>query len=117
MTVSTQWPDATGHFGPYGGRFVPETLIYALDQLEDEYRRASADAGFQKELSDGLRDFAGRPTPLIEARRFSEEAGCRVFLKREDLLTRGHVPHVGDSLSAECDQKATIRTEHGGVNA
>jgi tryptophan synthase beta chain len=82
-------PDAGGHFGPYGGRFVPETLIVALDQLEAEYRRARADAAFERELDDTLRDFAGRPTPLIEARRFSEAAGCRVFLKREDLLHTG----------------------------
>src|SRR5580765_7015696 len=82
-------PDATGHFGPYGGRFVPETLILALDQLEAEYRRARADAAFEAELSATLRDFAGRPTPLIEAHRFSEAAGCRVFLKREDLLHTG----------------------------
>jgi tryptophan synthase beta chain len=82
-------PDATGHFGPYGGRFVPETLIYALDQLEAEYARARADASFEAELAAGLRDFAGRPTPLIEAHRLSERAGCRVFLKREDLLHTG----------------------------
>jgi tryptophan synthase beta chain len=82
-------PDATGHFGPYGGRFVPETLIYACDQLAAEYARARADAGFQAELDATLRDFAGRPTPLFEARRLSEAAGCRVFLKREDLLHTG----------------------------
>ena len=82
-------PDATGHFGPYGGRFVPETLIVALDQLEAEYARARADQAFGRELDETLRDFAGRPTPLIEAKRFSEVAGCRVFLKREDLLHTG----------------------------
>ncbi|MBI1799933.1 MAG: tryptophan synthase subunit beta, partial [Candidatus Eisenbacteria bacterium] len=82
-------PDATGHFGPFGGRFVPETLIHALDQLEAEYRRACSDRSFRDELAATLRDFAGRPTPLIEARRLSEEAGCRVFLKREDLLHTG----------------------------
>jgi len=82
-------PDSTGHFGPYGGRFVPETLIVALDQLEAEYARARADQAFGRELDDTLRDFAGRPTPLIEAKRFSEAAGCRVFLKREDLLHTG----------------------------
>jgi tryptophan synthase beta chain len=81
--------DDTGHFGQYGGRFVPETLVHALDELEAEYRRARADAAFEKELADTLRDFAGRPTPLIEAPRFSEAAGCRVFLKREDLLHTG----------------------------
>ena len=82
-------PDATGHFGPYGGRFVPETLIVALDQLESEYRRARSDAGFEHQLAAELRDFAGRPTPLIEALRLSGVAGCRVFLKREDLLHTG----------------------------
>jgi tryptophan synthase beta chain len=88
MTPATL-PDATGHFGPYGGRFVPETLISALDQLEAEYQRAKADPAFRAELDATLRDFAGRPTPLIEAQRFSERAGCRVFLKREDLLHTG----------------------------
>ncbi len=87
MTASQ--PDDTGHFGPYGGRFAPETLIPALEELEREYRRARADAGFERELADTLRDFAGRPTPLVEARRLSEAAGCRVFLKREDLLHTG----------------------------
>jgi tryptophan synthase beta chain len=88
MSESTT-PDATGHFGPYGGRFVPETLVHALDELEAEYRRARADAAFGAELDATLRDFAGRPTPLFEAKRFSERAGCRVFLKREDLLHTG----------------------------
>ncbi len=82
-------PDATGHFGPYGGKFVPETLIHALVELEQAYLDAQADPAFQDELAGTLRDFAGRPTPLIEAKRFSEAAGCRVFLKREDLLHTG----------------------------
>ncbi len=82
-------PDATGHFGPYGGRFVPETLIAALDQLEAEYRGARAEPAFQRDLEAALRDFAGRPSPLFEAERFSAAAGCRVFLKREDLLHTG----------------------------
>src|SRR5947208_9258641 len=82
-------PDAGGHFGPYGCRFVPETLMVALDELEREYERAQADPAFRDELAAMLRDFAGRPTPLFEARRFSEAAGCRVFLKREDLLHTG----------------------------
>ncbi|HYM81230.1 MAG TPA: tryptophan synthase subunit beta [Candidatus Limnocylindria bacterium] len=86
---SGEGPDPTGHFGPYGGRFVPETLIAALDQLETEYQNAGADPAFRIELDDALRDFAGRPTPLIEALRFSETCGCRVFLKREDLLHTG----------------------------
>jgi tryptophan synthase beta chain len=82
-------PDASGHFGPYGGRFVPETLVVALEELEREYDRAQADPAFRRELEETLRDFAGRPTPLVEAKRFSEQAGCRVFLKREDLLHTG----------------------------
>src|SRR5574341_1266586 len=82
-------PADAGHFGPYGGRFVPETLVFALDQLEEEYRRARSDPAFERELDVALRDFAGRPSPLIEARRFGEAAGCRVFLKREDLLHTG----------------------------
>jgi tryptophan synthase beta chain len=82
-------PDASGHFGPYGGRFVPETLMVALDELEREYERAQADPSFRDELAVTLRDFAGRPTPLFEARRLSEQAGCRVLLKREDLLHTG----------------------------
>jgi tryptophan synthase beta chain len=82
-------PETAGHFGPYGGRFVPETLVYALDQLEAEYARARDDPAFEQELADCLRDFAGRPSPLFEARRFAERAGCRVFLKREDLLHTG----------------------------
>jgi len=85
----TELPDATGHFGPYGGRFVPETLVVALDELTREYERAQADPGFRAELDATLRDFAGRPTPLFEARRFSERCGCRVYLKREDLLHTG----------------------------
>ncbi|MEK7331214.1 MAG: tryptophan synthase subunit beta, partial [Candidatus Eisenbacteria bacterium] len=89
MSAASTGPDATGHFGPYGGRFVPETLIHALDELEAEYARARADRAFQRELDETLRDFAGRPTPLIEATRFSEAAGCQVFLKREDLLHTG----------------------------
>ncbi len=91
MTIGTPAPAAAtpGRFGPYGGRFVPETLIYALDQLEAEYLRAQADPEFRRELDQTLAEFAGRPTPLVEAKRFSEAAGCRVFLKREDLLHTG----------------------------
>ena len=89
MSATPIQPDATGHFGPYGGKFVPETLIHALEELERAYREAQADPAFRAELAETLRDFAGRPTPLVEARRFSEAAGCRVFLKREDLLHTG----------------------------
>ncbi len=89
MSQPVTLPDATGHFGPYGGRFVPETLVVALDQLEREYERAQADPAFREELHACLRDFAGRPTAVIEAKRLSEQAGCRVYLKREDLLHTG----------------------------
>ena len=83
-------PDARGHYGEYGGRFVPETLIPALDELEAAWRAARQDPAFQRELDELLRRFAGRPTPLGEARRMSADAGgCRVMLKREDLCHTG----------------------------
>jgi tryptophan synthase beta chain len=105
-----------GRFGPYGGRFVPETLMAALDQLEAEYARARADAGFAAELDAALRDFAGRPTPLVEAPRFSARAGCRVFLKREDLLHTGaHKINntVGQCLLARRMGKPRVIAETG----
>lgn len=83
-------PDARGYFGAYGGRFVPETLMYALGQLERAYVEARADAGFQGELAAALRDFVGRPTPLYFARRLTERlGGARIYLKREDLAHTG----------------------------
>lgn len=83
-------PDTRGHFGPYGGMFVPETLMSALNELAHEYQRARSDPAFQNELSDLLRDFAGRPTPLYFAERLTNElAGARIYLKREDLLHTG----------------------------
>jgi tryptophan synthase beta chain len=83
-------PDAGGHFGPYGGRFVPEVLMAPLEELEIAYRESKADPAFQQELSDLLRNFAGRETPLYYARRLSEElGGARIYLKREDLLHTG----------------------------
>ncbi len=83
-------PDAQGHFGPYGGRFVPETLVYPLQQLEDEYLRAQQDPEFQRELKYYLREFCGRPTPLYFAERLTRElGGAKIYLKREDLLHTG----------------------------
>ncbi|MFN2538498.1 MAG: tryptophan synthase subunit beta [Mycobacteriales bacterium] len=82
-------PDASGHFGPYGGRFVPEALIAALDQLADEHEAAKHDEAFLAELDDLQRNYAGRPTPLTEAKRFGAAIGARVFLKREDLAHTG----------------------------
>ena len=79
-----------GRFGVYGGRYVPETLMAALVELEHEYESAKADAAFQAELSALLHDYAGRPTPLYFAKRLSEElGGAKIYLKREDLLHTG----------------------------
>ncbi len=84
-------PDATGHFGPFGGRFVPEALVAALDELDLAFRVAWADAAFRAELDGLQRDYTGRPSPLTEAARFgtSHAAGARVLLKREDLNHTG----------------------------
>ena len=83
-------PDAQGRFGPYGGRYVPETLVAPLEELEQAYADARKDPKFQSELDSLLHDFAGRPTPLQFASRLSEHlGGPRVYLKREDLLHTG----------------------------
>ena len=83
-------PDRHGHFGPYGGMFVPETLMAALNALADEYATAREDKLFQAELADSLKDFAGRPTPLYFAERLTLElGGAKIYLKREDLLHTG----------------------------
>jgi tryptophan synthase beta chain len=83
-------PDSTGHFGPYGGRFVPEVLMAPLEELEHAYRKTSADPSFQAELADLLKNYAGRPTPLYHARRLSETlGGAKIYIKREDLLHTG----------------------------
>jgi tryptophan synthase beta chain len=86
----TLLPDARGHFGRYGGRFVPEALIAALDQLDAEFAAARRDPEFTQELNRLLRDYTGRPSPITEARRFGAEAGgALVLLKREDLNHTG----------------------------
>ena len=83
-------PDAAGHFGPYGGRFVPEALVAALDELAAAHESAKADPAFVAELDRLLTTYAGRPTPLTDARRLSEHAGgTRILLKREDLAHTG----------------------------
>ncbi len=93
MTATSQaspLPDARGHFGAYGGVFVPETLIFALNQLEAEYRRAQGDPQFQKDFDYYLREFVGRPSRLYFARRLTEQlGGARIYLKREDLNHTG----------------------------
>ena len=83
-------PNKQGHFNGFGGRFVPETLIYALDELEREYRKAKKDSAFKRELDYYLREYAGRPTPLYLAKNLSKYLGInKVYLKREDLLHTG----------------------------
>jgi tryptophan synthase beta chain len=83
-------PDASGHFGPYGGRYVPETLVPALDELTLAWKEARRDPAFAEELTRLLTRFAGRPTPLGDALRMSRDAGgCRIVLKREDLCHTG----------------------------
>ncbi len=82
-------PDAAGHFGPYGGVYVPETLMAPLAELREAYAAARNDPAFRHQLSDLLRDYVGRPTPLTRAARLSEALGCRVLLKREDLCHTG----------------------------
>jgi tryptophan synthase beta chain len=82
-------PPLERRFGPYGGRYVPETLIPALDELEREWAAARSDPAFQNELAALLRDYVGRPTPLYHARRLSELTGGQVWLKREDLTHTG----------------------------
>jgi tryptophan synthase beta chain len=82
-------PDEHGHFGPYGGRYVPETLMEPLRELEAAYADARGDPAFRDEFTRLLRDYVGRPTPLTFAGRLSERLGCRVWLKREDLCHTG----------------------------
>ncbi|MBA3385190.1 MAG: tryptophan synthase subunit beta [Verrucomicrobiota bacterium] len=90
MPALATLPDAHGHFGPYGGMFVPETLMAALQELTAEYERARRDLSFQQELDELLRNFAGRPTPLYFAERLTNElSGAKIYLKREDLLHTG----------------------------
>jgi tryptophan synthase beta chain len=86
----TRDPDVRGYYGPYGGRFVPETLVAPIEELTAAYFRVREDEGFRAELGQLLRDYVGRPTPLYEARRLSASAGgARIVLKREDLAHTG----------------------------
>jgi len=108
-------PDSS-HFGVYGGVFVPETLMSPLEELEEAYGEARADEEFQKELEELLHLFAGRPTPLFQARRFSEHVGYRVYLKREDLCHTGaHKINnaLGQGLLARRMGKSRIIAETG----
>jgi len=89
VLTETELPDASGFFGPFGGRFVPETLRPALDELEAAYAEAQRDPAFEAEFREALRTFTCRPTPLYPARRLSERVGVSVLLKREDLNHTG----------------------------
>ncbi|HUA68410.1 MAG TPA: tryptophan synthase subunit beta [Candidatus Saccharimonadales bacterium] len=110
-------PDAQGHFGPYGGRYVPETLMHPLQELEAEYFRAQHDPEFQKELSYYLTEFVGRPSPLYFAERLTKElGGAKIYLKREDLLHTGaHKINncIGQILLAKRMGKTRIIAETG----
>ncbi len=108
---------APGRFGPWGGRYVPETLMAALDELEREYERAKKDPRFKARLSELLKTFAGRPTPLFYARRLSQKlGGAKIYLKREDLLHTGaHKINncIGQALLVERMGKNRVVAETG----
>jgi len=114
---SAKMPDARGHFGPYGGRFVPETLMQPLRELEAEYFRAQKDPAFKREFEYYLREFCGRPTPLYFAERLTRElGGAKIYLKREDLLHTGaHKINnaIGQILLAKRMGKTRIIAETG----
>ncbi len=115
--TASRLPDALGHFGPYGGRYVPETLMAALEALEEGYESARRDLSFQEEVSYTLRQYVGRPTPLYFARRLSERlGGPRIYLKREDLCHTGaHKINntVGQILLARRTGKRRVIAETG----
>ena len=118
MTTTTHMgdPGSTGRFGEFGGRYVPETLVPACQQLEAAFRDAWADEAFRSELNGLLTDYAGRPSPLTEAHRLSEELGCRVLLKREDLNHTGShkINNVlGQALLARRMGKSKLVAETG----
>ena len=116
-TATANLPDEHGHFGPYGGRYVPETLVPPLQELEEEYLRAKDDPEFQRELSYYLREFCGRPTPLYFAERLTKDlGGAKIYLKREDLLHTGaHKINnaVGQVLLAKRMGKKRVIAETG----
>ena len=116
-TLIGSWPDAAGRFGPFGGRFVAETLMGPIEELAAAYERFSADPAFHAELRAELRDFVGRPSPLYHARRLSETVGgAQLWLKREDLNHTGaHKVNntVGQALLATRMGKTRIIAETG----
>lgn len=110
-------PDDLGNFGPYGGRFVSETLMSALDQLEEIYTKLSKDPEFQKAFDDDLAHYVGRPSPLYHAKRWSEQlGGAQIYLKREDLNHTGaHKVNntIGQALLAKYTGKRRVIAETG----
>jgi tryptophan synthase beta chain len=117
MRAATQTKSAAGRFGPYGGRYVPETLMAALEELEREYEKARRDKKFRAEFEWLLKEYAGRPTPLFLARRLTRHlGGARIYLKREDLLHTGaHKINncLGQALLAQRMRKRRIIAETG----
>jgi tryptophan synthase beta chain len=108
QTSPETWPDVRGRFGSYGGRYVPETLVTPLEELERAYGEARADEEFQKQLDFLLRTFAGRPTPLQFAERLTENlGGARIYIKREDLL------HTGSHKINNCLGQALLAVRMG----
>ena len=108
--------DKTGYYGDFGGRFVPETLMAALYELDSEYHRLKDDPGFKKELTSYLTEFAGRETPLTFCKNMSEHCGCRVYLKREDLVHGGaHKLNntLGQAILAKAMGKKRLIAETG----
>jgi len=117
LSVTTSEPDEHGHWGKFGGRYVPETLVAPLDELAKEFTRARHDAEFWRELDQLLRNYGGRPTPLFHARRLSARGGgAQIYLKREDLLHTGaHKINnaIGQALLAQRMGKRRIIAETG----
>jgi tryptophan synthase beta chain len=117
QTSGYDLPDADGHFGPYGGRFVAETLMQALDELRDAYAHCKKDPDFQKAFDDDLAHYVGRPSPLYFAERLTQKlGGARIYLKREDLNHTGaHKINntIGQALLAQRMGKTRIIAETG----
>ena len=110
-------PDVNGHFGPYGGRFVSETLMHALDELEEIYTRVKDDPSFQEEFDQDLAHYVGRPSPLYFAKRWTDKVGgAKLYLKREDLNHTGaHKVNntIGQALLAKYTGKTRVIAETG----
>ncbi|MBX6357735.1 MAG: tryptophan synthase subunit beta [Micromonosporaceae bacterium] len=116
MSAATAGPDTSGHFGRWGGRFVPEALIAALEELDDAYRLAMQDPQFVAEFDRMLREYAGTPSPLYRAQRLSDEVGATMLLKREDLNHTGahKIRNVlGQALLAKRMGKRRVIAETG----